>query len=199
MDSKTVSIVDPTLAQKLLRVDDIRKARFYQDIKIELEGPNGFLTIRDNVYHRKTRLAMSPAFSIRFLAGLDDQMGEVWKVLENKLKGEARGTQGVMREMDVTTITRAVGADGVERQYHIPEGTVAEISIYALHRRPKIWLPVSEFGLSAGLRPTRKMTRPGVLIASSTAELTGRESVDQASIGAQLGIKRRVFTKQDVK
>ncbi|KXS13893.1 cytochrome P450 [Gonapodya prolifera JEL478] len=51
----------------------------------------------------------------------------------------------VMREMDITVTAHAFGPDGVERQYHIPEGTGVEISIYSLQRNPQIWLRASEF------------------------------------------------------
>ncbi|KXS13894.1 hypothetical protein M427DRAFT_33548 [Gonapodya prolifera JEL478] len=96
----------------LLRVHDIRKARFYQDIKMDPEGPDAVLTICDKPYHRKVRLAISPAFSIRFLAGLEDQMDAVWHVLECKLKDEARKSEGRgYANVDLVEMFAAVALD----------------------------------------------------------------------------------------
>ncbi|KXS13759.1 cytochrome P450 [Gonapodya prolifera JEL478] len=110
IDSKTVSVADPSLAQRLLRVDDISKARFYDDIKIDPKDPGELLTMRNKEDHRKIRHAISPAFSIRFLADLEVQMDQVWKVLESKLTNEAQAGQGYA-DADVVELFAAVALD----------------------------------------------------------------------------------------
>ncbi|KXS13314.1 cytochrome P450 [Gonapodya prolifera JEL478] len=93
LNDTAISVADPDIAYKFLRIDDIKKSRFYERLRRNNDPPN-LVTHRDPVEHKAMRHLVSPAFSIRYLAGLEPLMGELIEELEKSLGSSPRVDMG---------------------------------------------------------------------------------------------------------
>ncbi|KXS20761.1 cytochrome P450 [Gonapodya prolifera JEL478] len=94
LNTDTVSVSDPDVIRWLVRDLDIRKNKFYDVLGDPLKSgdvtPN-LLTLRDRSVHKELRSKISPAFSIKYLAGLEPQLQEILKEVDAKVESSRVG------------------------------------------------------------------------------------------------------------
>ncbi|KXS14790.1 cytochrome P450 [Gonapodya prolifera JEL478] len=105
-----ISVVDPEIIEQMCKKQDLPKNQMvYKRLRILETDPDNIFQTTDRVFHRRARRMVTPAFSIRYLNGLEVYIDKVWQDLEKKLLGmrDAEGWAGV----DVNKICHNIALD----------------------------------------------------------------------------------------
>ncbi|CAM0136093.1 hypothetical protein VKS41_005519 [Umbelopsis sp. WA50703] len=112
--SRTVlSVADKDMLKQVLVTDDLRKGVVYDNTQF---GRANMFNMTDRKEHRQTRRVISPAFSIRYLAGLEPLLESVISDMTEKVEGdisaaEAKGEDKAI--IDLWHLTQAVALDAM--------------------------------------------------------------------------------------
>ncbi|KAG2187650.1 hypothetical protein INT44_005340 [Umbelopsis vinacea] len=112
--SRTVlSVADKDMLKQVLVTDDLRKGTVYDNTAF---GKANMFNMTDRAAHRHTRRVISPAFSIRYLAGLEPLLESVIDDMVAKVEGDisaAEASGNPEAVIDLWHLTQAVALDAM--------------------------------------------------------------------------------------